>query len=207
MEPTDRRHIFEPRGLVARRCDERGLGDVIDHATRPHPARRARTVGAAVNAMVRHGLGWNNQARSLVPRFFQHQPTSRRMAPHVTPAPRHAAARGRAVATLDDDGVTACSRRLAATAAPRRGWAPTGAPLDRPSVHVDGREHRAAAPEAAVMPRTRGDRRAHRPDLTPVRREWRVEPQAGRPVLRHPRRGQRREAPAFGQGVKAPMAP
>ena len=97
MEPTDRRHLFEPRGLVAGRCDARGLGDVIDHATRPHPARRDRTVGAAVHAMGRHGLGCIHPARSLVPRCFQHQPTARRMAPRVAPEPRPDAALGRAV--------------------------------------------------------------------------------------------------------------
>jgi hypothetical protein len=192
--PTYRRHIFEPRGLVAGRGDDRGRGDVIDQATRPHPALRDRTVGAAVDALGRHGLGWIHPARSLVPRYFQQKPPSRRMARRVAPAPRQEAARGRAWETLDDDGVTARSRRLAATAATRRGGAPTGAPLERPSVHVDGREPRAEAPEAAVMPRTRGDRRAHRPALTHVRREWLVEPKAGRPVLRPPRGGHRREA-------------
>jgi len=111
------------------------------------------------------------------------------------------------LANLEDDGGTARARRLAATAATRRGGAPTVAPRDRPSVHVDGREPRAEAPAAAVRPRTRGARRAPRPALTPVRREWRVAPQAGRPILRPPRRGHRREAPAVGQGGKAPMAP
>lgn len=207
MEPTDRRHLFEPRGLVAGRGDARGRGDVIAHATRPHPAMRDRIVRAAVHAMGRHSLGWIHQARSRVPRCFPPQPPSRRMAPRVAPEPRPAAARGRAVDRLEDDGVTARSRRLAAIAATRRGWAPTVAPLDRPSVHVDGREPRAEAPAAAVRPRTRGDRRAHRPALPHGRREGRVEPQAGRPVLRHPRRGQSREAPAVGPGVKAPMAP
>jgi hypothetical protein len=145
MDHTDRRHLFEPRGLVAGRGDDCSMGDVIDHATRHNPARRDRPVGAAVHAMVRHGLGWIHQARSLVRRFFQPQPPSRRMAPRVAPAPCHAAARGRAVATLDDDGVTARARRLAATAATRRGVAPIVAPRDRPSCHVDGREHRYAA--------------------------------------------------------------
>jgi len=82
------------------------------------------------------------------------------MAPRVAPEPRQDAARGRAWEPLEDDGVTARARRLAATAATRRGWAPTVAPLDRPSVHVDGRGHRAEAPAAAVMHRTRGDRRS-----------------------------------------------
>ena len=53
MDHTDRRHLFEPRGLVAGRCDARGMGDVIDHATRPHPALRDLPVGEAVHAMVR----------------------------------------------------------------------------------------------------------------------------------------------------------
>ena len=145
MAPTYRGHLFEPRGRVAGRGDARGLGDVIDHATRPPPARRDRTVGEAVHAMGRHGRGGSDPARSRVPRCCQLQPPARRMAPRVAPAPRPAAARGRAWETLEDDGGTARARRLAATAATRRGVAPTVAPLDRPSCHVDGREHRYAA--------------------------------------------------------------
>jgi hypothetical protein len=64
-------------------------------------------VGEAVNAMGLNGRGLINQARSLVPRFCQHQPTSRLMAPRVAPAQLHAEALGRAVETLSAYGVTA----------------------------------------------------------------------------------------------------
>jgi hypothetical protein len=36
---------------------------------------RDLTVGEAVNAIVRKGLGLINHALSLVPRFFHHKPT------------------------------------------------------------------------------------------------------------------------------------
>jgi transposase len=61
---------------------------------------RDLTVGEAVNAMVLKGLGCLHQALSLVPRFFQNQPTSRLISPRVTPKPLNDDALGRAFETL-----------------------------------------------------------------------------------------------------------
>lgn len=94
--PVYRRQVWDHLGLVAGLVDDLGRGDVIDHATHQHPALRDRTAGEAVNAMGRNGLGGITQALDLGPRFVQHQPTSRLMAPRVAPHPRHADARGRA---------------------------------------------------------------------------------------------------------------
>jgi hypothetical protein len=188
--------------------DELGIGEVIDRATQQHPARRLVTAGHAVKAMGLNGLGFVNQPRSLVPRFFQDTPRSRRVAPWVIDAKHlHDATRGRALDTLDEGDVTALSRLMAATAAERLGLAAPVAQLESPSCHVDGRDNRDEAPAAQVVHITQGYRRDHRPDLNQVRRAWRVEPQAGLPVLRQPLSGHRREAPACGRLVKAPMAP
>jgi hypothetical protein len=54
-------------------------------------------VGEAVNAMGLNGLGCITQARSRVPCFFQHQPTSRLISPRVPPTQRHDDALGRAL--------------------------------------------------------------------------------------------------------------
>jgi hypothetical protein len=132
--------------------DAIGLGDVVDNATPPHPDMRDLTVGEAVQALGLNGLGVVTQARSLVPRCFPQQLTSRLMAPRMPPARRHEAAHGRAVERRQADGVTARYRRLAATAAKRLGRAATVAPRDRPRGHGDGRDTRADDPEAEVMP-------------------------------------------------------
>jgi Domain of unknown function (DUF4277) len=119
--------------------DELSLGDVLDHATHHNPALRDRTVGDAVTALGRNGLGVIHQALSLVPRFCHHTPTDQRLSPRVTPAQLNDEALGRALDTLSASGVTALSSRSAATAAQRLGLAPRFAPLDSPSVQVDGR--------------------------------------------------------------------
>jgi transposase len=121
MEQTYRSQTLDHLGLVAGMFDERGMGEVIDQATQQHPEMRDLTVGEAVKAMVLNGLGCINQTLDLVPRFFQHKPTSRLMAPRVIPAQLNDDALGRALDTLDDDGVTALYRRIAATAAKRLG--------------------------------------------------------------------------------------
>jgi transposase len=121
MEQTYRRQTVDHLGLVAGMFDELGMGDVIDQATPQHPELRDLTVGEAVKAMVRNGLGCIHQTLDLVPRCFQHKPTARLMAPRVIPAQLNDEALGRALDTLDDDGVTALYSLMAATAATRLG--------------------------------------------------------------------------------------
>jgi transposase len=82
-QPPYRSQVLDPLGLVAGMFDALGMGDVIDQATQQHPEMRDLTTGEAVKAMVVNGLGLINQARYLVPRFFQHQPTDRLISPRV----------------------------------------------------------------------------------------------------------------------------
>jgi uncharacterized protein DUF4277 len=202
--PTYRRPVLEPRGLIAGMFDARGMGEVIDHATRQHPAMRDLTVGEAVNARGLKGLGCLTQARDRGPSCFQHPPPYRRMSPRVPPAQRHDEALGRTLETLDGDGVTARDRRLAVRAATRLGRCPTATPRDTTSVHGDGRDHSAAEPEAQVVPSTTGERGAPRPDLHHGRVALRGEPQAGIPRLLTPRRGHRRAPHTVGPVRRAP---
>jgi transposase len=98
--PTYRSQVLDPLGLVAGMCDELGIGEVLDRATHQNPDMRDLTGGEAVKAMVLNGLGFINHALYLVPRFFQNKPTTRRMAPRVTPAQLNDDALGRALDTL-----------------------------------------------------------------------------------------------------------
>jgi transposase len=184
-------------GLGASMVDALGLGDVIDHATQQNPAMRDLTVGNAVKAMVLNGLGFINHALYLVPRFFQNKPTSRLIAPPVTPAQLNDNALSRALDTLYAYGVTELYRLMAAPAAKWLGWAPTFAHLDSTSFHVDCRYNSEEEPEAEVIHITRGYSRDHRPDLHQVMLELIVEHQAGMPLLRQPLSGHRSDAPAF----------
>src|SRR5712692_7274434 len=100
MEQTYRSQLLDHLGLVAGMFDELGIGEVVDKATQQNPAMRDLTGGEAVKAMVLNGLGFVNQALSLVPRFFQNKPPSRLIAPRVTSAQLHEDALGRALETL-----------------------------------------------------------------------------------------------------------
>ncbi len=205
MAPPYRSPILDHLGLVAGMFDERGIGEGIDQATQQNPARRIVTAGHAVNAMVLNGRGLVHQPRSLGPRFFQKKPPSRLFTPAGIDATHlNDAARGRALATLDDDGVPALYRLVAATAAARLGLAPTVAPLDRTSCPVDGRDNHDHAPDDQVGPSTRGSRRDHRPELNHVMLALIVEHHAGMPVLRPPLRGHSRDAQGFGPVVREP---
>jgi transposase len=203
-----RSQIFDHLGLVAGMVDALGIGEVIDRATQQNPDTRMVTAGHAVKALVLNGLGVVNQPLSLVPRFFQDQPRSRRLAPLLIDAThRHDETRGRALDTLDDCDVTALYRLMAATAAERLGLAAPCAHLESTSFHVDGRDNRDEEPAAQVVPITQGYSRDHRPDLNQVLLELIIEHQAGIPVLMKPLSGHRRDAHACGRIVKAHMAP
>jgi transposase len=203
MEQTYRSQILDHLGLVAGMFDELGIGEVVDKATQQNPEMRDLTVGEAVKAMVLNGLGFVNHALYLVPRFFQNKPTSRLIAPRVTPAQLHDDALGRALETLYAYGVTELYSLIAATAAKRLGLAATFAHLDSTSFHVDGRYNSEEEPEAAVMHITRGYSRDHRPDLNQVMLELIVEHQAGIPVLMQPLSGNTSDGKTFGHVVKA----
>src|SRR4029453_14872226 len=145
--PTYPSQVWDHLGLVAGRFDERGMGDVLDQATHQHPDMRDRTVGEAVNAMGLNGLGGIPPPRPLAPRSVPPHPPSPRVAPRVPPAQLHDDARGRALETLDADGVPARSRLLAVSAATRLGLCPTSMTLDTTSVHVEGHDQSDAEPE------------------------------------------------------------
>jgi len=187
--------------------DELGIGDVLDQATHQDPELRDLTVGEAVNAMVLNGLGFINQALSLVLSFFQHKPTSRLSSPRVAPGQLNDDALGRALDTLYGYGVTARYSLMAATAAKRLGLAPRLAHLDRTSVHVDGRDNSDDAPTEQVIHITRGYRRDHRPDLNQVMLELIVEHQAGIPILMQPLSGNSRDAQDVGEVSRTHVHP
>jgi hypothetical protein len=65
--PMYRSQVLDHLGLVAGMFDALGIGDVLDHATHQNPEMRDLTVGEAIKAMLRNGLGCINQALSLVP--------------------------------------------------------------------------------------------------------------------------------------------
>jgi len=95
---------------------------------------------------------------------------------------------------------------MAATAARRLGLTPTFTQLDTTSVHGDGRENSAEAPDDQVVHIPHGSSRAHRPDLNQVRLEGMGEPQAGSPVLLKPLSGHSSDAHEFGQVIHDHMA-
>jgi transposase len=202
MDQTYRSQILDHLGLVAAMFDELGIGEVVDKATQQNPEMRDLTVGEAVKAMVLNGLGVVNHALYLVPRFFQNKPTSRLMAPRVTPAQLNDDALGRALETLYAYGVTELYSLIAATAAQRLDLAATFAHLDSTSLHVDGRYNSEEEPEAEVIHITRGYSRDHRPDLHHVMLELIVEHQAGIPVLMQPLSGNTSDGKTCGHVVK-----
>jgi transposase len=202
-QPTYRRQVLDHLGLIAGMFDELGIGDVLDQATQHDPEMRDLTVGEAVNAMVRKGLGFINQARYLVSRFFHKKPTSRLISPRVAPEQLNDDALGRTLDTRYASGVTELYRLSAVSAAACLGLRPTSTHLDTTSVHVDGRYNSDEEPEAQGVHLTQGSRRDHRPDLHPVVLEWSVAHQAGIPVLMQPRSGHSSEAQEFGQVIRA----
>ena len=204
--PLYRTQILDHLGLVAGMFDELGIGDVIDHATHQNPEMRDLTVGEAVKAMVLNGLGFLNQALYLVPRFFQHKPTSRLISLRVTPEQLNDDALGRALDTLYATGVTELYSLIAATAAQRLGLAPRFAHLDSTSLHVDGRYNSGAEPDERVIHISRGYSRDKRPDLHQVMLDLIVEHQAGIPVLMKPLSGHSSDATDFGKIIADHLA-
>jgi transposase len=206
MPQTYRSQMLDHLGLVAGMCDELGITEVIDKATKQDPEMRIVTAGHAVKAMVLNGLGFINQQLYLVPHFFHNKPISRLIAPGIQASHLHDDTLGRALDTLYASGVTELYSLIAATAATRLGLAPTFLHLDSTSFHVDGRYNSDKAPPEQVLHVTRGYSRDHRPDLNQVMLDLMVEHQAGIPVLLKPLSGNSSDATDFGQVVHDHLA-
>lgn len=183
-----------------------GITDVMDHATQHNPARRIVTAGHAVTAMVLNGLGFLNQQLYLVPHLFPNQPLARLIAPGMQARHLNDAPLGRTLDTLYEAGLTALSSLIAAPAATRLGLPPTFTHLDTTSVHVDGRDHSDAAPDAQGVHSTQGSSRDHRPALNQVMLAWIVEHQAGIPRLMKPLSGNSHDGTVCGQVISDHMA-
>src|SRR5688500_8330782 len=67
---------------------------------------RTVSLGHAVTAMPRNGLGFVQQPLSLVPRFFQQKPTERLVGPGMAAADRNDDVLGRSLDALYASGVT-----------------------------------------------------------------------------------------------------
>jgi transposase len=201
-----RTQVLDHLGLVAGMCEELGITEVIDRATKQDPEMRIVTAGHAVKAMVLNGLGFLNQQLYLVPHFFQNKPISRLIAPGIEASHLNDDTLGRALDTLYDFGVTALYSLIAATAATRLGLTPTFSHLDTTSFHVDGRYNSAEAPDEQVVHITQGYSRDHRPDLNQVMLELIVEHQAGIPLLMKPLSGNSSDGKVFGQVVSDHIA-
>ena len=206
MPQTYHSQMLDHLGLVAGMCDELGITEVIDQATKQDPAMRIVTAGQAVKAMVLNGLGFVNQQLYLVPHFFHNKPISRLIAPGIQARHLHDDTLGRALDTLYTYGVTELYSLIAATAAKRLGLAPTFLPLDSTSFHVDGRYSRDEASPEQVMHVTRGYSRDHRPDLNHVMLDLMVEHQAGIPLLMKPLSGNSSDTTDFGQVIHDHLA-
>jgi transposase len=200
-----RSEVLDHRGLVAGMPDELGIGEALDRALQQSPETRFVTVGSAVQAMVRKGLGCVPHQRYLGPLFFPNNPTQRLIAPGIEAQHLHEETLRRALDTLYAAGVTALYGRMAAMAVPRWGLTPTCAHRDRPSFHVDGRYNSHEEPDEPVMHMTRGYSRDHRPDLNHVLLDLMVEHHAGIPMLMKPLRGHTSDARDFGQVVTEHM--
>jgi hypothetical protein len=102
MPPRYRSPVLAHLGLVAGMCDELGIAAVIDRATQQNPATRMVTAGHAVKALVFNGLGFVNQQRYWVPRFFHHKPPQRLITPGMEAKHFNDDPLGRALDTLSE---------------------------------------------------------------------------------------------------------
>ena len=142
MPTTSQSQRLAHLGLVAALFHALGISDVIDRVLAQDARTRQGSVGQAVNAMVLTGLGVVNQPRYLVPRCCDNQPLERLIGPEMAAAHRNDEVLGRALATLDDVGVTPLYTLMATAACARLGVASPSGHFETTSCHVDGRAPR-----------------------------------------------------------------
>lgn len=133
-----RSQTLDHLGLVAGMYNELGIGEVLDRSIPQDTRQRQVTVGQAVKALVLNGLGFINRARYRVPQCFAAKPTERLIGPGILAEHRNDEVLGRALDTLDEQGVTPLFTLLSAQACQRLGLVGSAVHRDATSFHVDG---------------------------------------------------------------------
>lgn len=88
-QPTYQSQVIDHLGLVAGLFDERGMGAIIDQAPQQTPEMRDLTVGEAVKARGRNGLGLIHHALDLVPQCVHNKPPYQLLSPRGCPQQRN----------------------------------------------------------------------------------------------------------------------
>jgi transposase len=176
-------------GLVAGMYDELEIGQVIDQAIVQDMDKRTVSIGQAVKAMVLNGLGFVNQQRYLVPRFFQDKPVERLLGAGIQAEHVNDDVLGRSLEALYAFGVTEMDALISCQACGKLKLPVRFGHLDGTSFHTDGVYNRETGAEAGVIHITKGYSRDHRWDLNQVVLDLIVESQAGIPLLMQPLSG------------------
>jgi transposase len=190
-------------GVVAGRCDELGIAELIDRVIVQDSDPRTVSVGTGVKAMILNGLGFANRARYLTPPCFEGQPLDRWLGAGIQAEHLNDAVLGRHLEALYEYGVNTLYPLLAVQAVQRLGLVCRCGHLDTTSFHTDGQYHSETEPEAGVVQITRGYSRDHRPDLNQVVLELIVERQAGIPLLMDPLNGNSSDKVSCRDTIKA----
>ena len=190
-------------GLVAGRCDELGIAELIDRVIVQDSDKRTVSVGTGVKAMILNGLGFVNRALYLTPPCFEGQPLDRLVGPGIQAEHLNDDVWGRHLDELYEYGVNKRYPLLAIQTVQRLGLACRFGHWDTTSFHTDGQYNSETEPADGVVQITRGYSRDHRPDLNQVVLQLIVERPAGIPLLMDPLNGNSSDKVSFRDTIKA----
>lgn len=174
---------LDHRGLVAGRCNELGMVDLIDQLIPPDRDKRRVSIGPAVQAMILNGLGFANRALYLTPWFCRDQPVERLIGEGIPAEHRNDDLFGRVLDRIAEYDPNLLYSQLAAAVVNSLGLLCRLGHLDSTSFHTDGEDHSNEVPEEGLVHITRGYSRDHRPERNQVVLQLSCERQAGIPLL------------------------
>jgi transposase len=206
LAPTHyKSQVIKHLGLVAGMVDELGLVERIDQLMPKDEERRTLSYGQVVKAMIINGLGFNQRALYLSPKFFEDKPVERLLGEGIEADHINDDVQGRTLDAIFRYGPEQFYSQLSVQSVVKLGLTCQAGHFDSTSFHTDG-DYNSQLPDdetGGLIRIKKGYSRDHRPDLNQVVLQLICENQAGIPLLMKPLSGNSADKTDFRETVKA----
>jgi transposase len=184
-------------GLVAGRCDELGIVELIAQWIPQHEEKQRVSIEPAVQAMILNGLGFANRALYRSPLFLSDKPVKRLIGEGIEADHLNDDRLGRVLDTIYEYNPNLLYSQLATAVVNSWGLGCPFGHLDSTGFHTDGEYNSNQVPQEGVVPLTKGYSHDHRPDLNQVVLQLICERPAGIPLLMQTLNGNHRDQESF----------
>ena len=177
--------VLDHHGLVAAKCKDLNLSDVIDLRLGKQDSRRIVSTGKACVAMILNGLGFTNRRLYLTPQFFENKPVDLLLGEGIEARHLNDDCLGDALDAISEYGASKLFGEVAFEIAQKEDLLNNVYHVDTTSFSLHG-QYNNVQDEPSTIEVTQGYSKANRPDLKQVILSLVVNGKSGVPLWMQP---------------------